>query len=96
VTGRLRVALLVAGVAALELAASPAFASTSEDGGDAGLTVVQTLLLYVATPLVAFAIIALLVLGPSMARAGSTKRDGAHGPVLGEPPHEPAPNPKHH
>jgi hypothetical protein len=76
--------------------ASPAFASTTDGGdGSAGLTVVQTLLLYVATPVVAFVVIALLVLGPSMARAGTGKRDGAHRPVLGEPPHEPAPNPHH-
>ena len=69
--------------------AGPAFASTSNDTGGAGLTVVQTLLLYVVTPIAIFTVITLLVVGPSMARASNDDTAGGTGvrePVLGESP----------
>lgn len=50
--------------------ASPAFANVRDDGEDTGqaLPIALTLLLYVVTPLLLFAIIAALVLVPSMRR----------------------------
>ncbi|WP_052866923.1 hypothetical protein [Streptomyces niger] len=60
----LRAGTITAGTALLLLMSSPAFALTRDDGDDPGpgLSVVQTLGLYVATPIVLFLIIAGLVM----------------------------------
>lgn len=87
VTSRLRAALVLGVIAAAEVVAAPAFASTSEgrDNG-VGLTVIQTVLLYLVAPVVIFGIITLLVVGPSLARATNEDKTGVHRPVLGESP----------
>ena len=62
------VALLLLGSQAL---ASPAFAATHPDDGDqtgAGLSVLQTVLIFVGIPAGLFVLIALLVSAPSIAR----------------------------
>lgn len=56
------------------MAAAPALAATSA-ADDHGLTVIETLLLFVAAPAVIFGGIVALVIGPSMARAG---HEGPH------------------
>jgi hypothetical protein len=66
------------------VAAGPALAATTA-ADDHGLTVIETLLLFVAAPAVIFGGIVLLVIGPSMARAGHEGprgRTAPHLPVL--------------
>lgn len=60
----LRAGVITAGTAAMLLMSSPAFAVAHDDGDDpgSGLSVVQTLGLFVAIPLVLFGIIAGLVM----------------------------------
>ncbi|PYC74020.1 hypothetical protein C7C46_24745 [Streptomyces tateyamensis] len=60
----LRAGAVSAAATLMMLMTSPAFALTRDDGDDPGkgLTVAQTLGLYVAAPLVAFAVIAGLVM----------------------------------
>lgn len=59
-----RAGTITAGTALMLLMSSPAFALTRDDGDDPGpgLSVIQTLGLYVATPIVLFLIIAGLVM----------------------------------
>ncbi|MCZ0972437.1 hypothetical protein ACWEQ8_18690 [Streptomyces noursei] len=59
----LRAGTITAGTALMLLMSSPAFALTRDDGDDPGpgLNVIQTLGLYVVTPIVLFLIIAGLV-----------------------------------
>ena len=71
------------------VASSVARASTTqfdEQAGE-GLTVAQTLLLYIVTPAVIFGVIALIVVGPSLGK-GARHRTGASletGPVWIDP-----------
>ena len=60
----LRAGTVTAGTALMLLMSSPAFARTRDDGDDPGpgLSVIQTLGLYVVTPIVLFLIIAGLVM----------------------------------
>ncbi|WP_329151315.1 hypothetical protein OIU91_28730 [Streptomyces sp. NBC_01456] len=60
----LRAGTITAGTALMLLMSSPAFALTRDDGDDPGpgLSVIQTLGLYVAMPIVLFLIIAGLVM----------------------------------
>ncbi|MFG2137332.1 hypothetical protein [Streptomyces sp. NPDC048650] len=60
----LRAGTVTAGTALMLLMSSPAFALTRDDGDDPGpgLSVIQTLGLYVAAPIVLFLIIAGLVM----------------------------------
>ncbi|MEW1658129.1 MULTISPECIES: hypothetical protein [unclassified Streptomyces] len=60
----LRAGTITAGTALMLLMSSPAFALTRDDGDDPGpgLSVIETLGLYVVTPLVLFLIIAGLVI----------------------------------
>lgn len=60
----MRAGVVTAGTTVMLLLASPAFALTRDDGDDpgSGLSVIQTLGLFVATPLVLFGIIAGLVI----------------------------------
>ena len=100
---------------AVALSAAPALASATvpPEGSRApeGLTVVETLGLFVLAPLAVFAIIALAVLGPSMGKGARNRRDsalesgpvwvGADGqshmdqPVLGDPG-DGSPTERHH
>jgi hypothetical protein len=66
----LRSAVLSATTALLLLPATAAFAAQPTDGDQtgSGLTVIQTLLIFVGIPAAAFVVIALLVSAPSMAR----------------------------
>ncbi|MFE0461662.1 hypothetical protein ACFW1A_20660 [Kitasatospora sp. NPDC058965] len=68
----LRAGAVSAAATLMMLMTSPAFALTRDDGDDPGqgLTVAQTLGLYVAIPLLAFAVIAGLV----MVASGSDKK----------------------
>jgi len=74
----------------LLLLAPAASASTGGPGGDetgAGLTFVQTLLLYVGAPAAIFVLIVLLVVGPSLGK-GPRHRTGAAletGPIWVDP-----------
>ncbi len=67
----LRAGTITAGVTLVLLMSSPAFALTRDDGDDPGpgLSVIQTLGLYVAAPIVLFLVIAGLVM------VGSKKSD---------------------
>jgi hypothetical protein len=78
-----RRAAVTLGVAAtaLVVAAAPALAATSATS-DHGLSVIETLLLFVAAPAVIFGGIVLLVVGPSMARAGHEGPRGRSTPRL--------------
>jgi hypothetical protein len=60
----MRVGAITAGTTLMLLMSSPAFAATRNDTGDTGqgLSVIQTLGLFVATPVALFAIIAGLVI----------------------------------
>jgi hypothetical protein len=60
----MRAGVVTAGTTLLLLVSSPAFALTRDDGDDpgSGLSVIQTLGLFVACPLVLFGIIAGLVI----------------------------------
>ncbi|MFF4606384.1 hypothetical protein ACFY12_27080 [Streptomyces sp. NPDC001339] len=60
----LRAGTITAGTALLMLISSPAFALTRDDGDDPGqgLSVIETLGLYVAAPIVLFLVIAGLVM----------------------------------
>jgi hypothetical protein len=60
----LRAGAITAGTTLMLLMSSPAFALTRDDGDDPGpgLSVIQTLGLFVATPIALFAIIAGLVI----------------------------------
>ncbi|GEB50939.1 MULTISPECIES: hypothetical protein [Streptomyces] len=60
----LRAGTVTAGVALMTLLSSPAFALTRDDGDDPGpgLSVLETLGLYVAAPIVLFLVIAGLVM----------------------------------
>lgn len=81
-------AAVSAAVVAVALGAAPALATATvppegNGGGGEGLTVIETLGLFVLVPLAIFAIIALAVLGPSLGR-GARHRTGApldSGPV---------------
>ncbi|PBC82432.1 hypothetical protein SAMN05428945_2984 [Streptomyces sp. 2224.1] len=66
----LRAGTITAGTALMLLMSSPAFALTRDDGDDPGpgLSVIQTLGLYVAAPLVLFLIIAGLVVAGDKSR----------------------------
>ncbi|MFF8785562.1 hypothetical protein [Streptomyces sp. NPDC015125] len=66
----LRAGTITAGTALMLLMSSPAFALTRDDGDDPGpgLSVIQTLGLYVAAPLVLFLIIAGLVVAGDKTR----------------------------
>lgn len=65
-----RAGVVGAATAALLLVTSPVFALTRDDGDDpgSGLSVAQTLGLFVGIPLLAFAVICALVLLPSMGK----------------------------
>jgi len=65
-----RAGVVTAGTALMLLMSSPAFALTHDDGDDpgSGLSVIQTLGLFVATPLVLFGIIAGLVMATDKSR----------------------------
>ncbi|GAU68160.1 hypothetical protein SSP35_06_02480 [Streptomyces sp. NBRC 110611] len=71
----LRAGTITAGTALLMLISSPAFALTRDDGDDPGpgLSVIETLGLYVAAPIVLFLVIAGLVMvgDKSRKQAGS-------------------------
>ncbi|MGH3325853.1 MAG: hypothetical protein ACRDOV_15725 [Streptomyces sp.] len=60
----LRAGTVAAGVTLMLLASSPAFALDRDDGDDPGpgLSVIETLGLYVATPIALFLIISVLVM----------------------------------
>ncbi|MEU6326801.1 MULTISPECIES: hypothetical protein [unclassified Streptomyces] len=66
----LRAGTITAGTALMLLMSSPAFALTRDDGDDPGpgLSVIQTLGLYVAAPIVLFLIIAGLVVAGDKSR----------------------------
>lgn len=66
----LRAGTITAGTALMLLMSSPAFALTRDDGDDPGpgLSVIQTLGLYVAAPIVLFLIIAGLVMAGDKTR----------------------------
>ncbi|MFJ9468402.1 hypothetical protein [Streptomyces caniferus] len=66
----LRAGTITAGTALMLLMSSPAFALTRDDGDDPGpgLSVIQTLGLYVAAPIVLFLIIAGLVVAGDKTR----------------------------
>lgn len=66
----LRAGTITAGTALMLLMSSPAFALTRDDGDDPGpgLSVIQTLGLYVAAPIVLFLIIAGLVIAGDKTR----------------------------
>lgn len=66
----LRAGTITAGTALLLLMSSPAFALTRDDGDDPGpgLSVVETLGLYVALPIVLFLVIAGLVIAGDKSR----------------------------
>lgn len=66
----LRAGAVAAGTITMLLVSSPAFALTRDDGDDpgSGLSVAETLGLYVGLPLLAFAAIAGLVMLPSMGK----------------------------
>ncbi|MEU4092960.1 hypothetical protein [Streptomyces sp. NPDC026673] len=70
----LRAGAVTAGTALMLLMSSPAFANTRDDGDDpgSGLSVLQTLGLYVALPIVLFLVIA----GAVMATDKSRKTQG--------------------
>lgn len=65
-----RAGVITAGTTLMLLLSSPAFAVTRDDGDDpgSGLSVVQTLGLFVATPLVLFGIIAGVVIATDKTR----------------------------
>ncbi|GCD37600.1 hypothetical protein OEIGOIKO_05399 [Streptomyces chrestomyceticus JCM 4735] len=69
----LRAGTITAGTALMLLMSSPAFALTRDDGDDPGpgLSVVQTLGLYVAAPIVLFLVIAGLVMAGDKSRKQS-------------------------
>ena len=72
-TTRRLIAILVATGVALPLGwaiASPALAAVPDDGDDpgAGLSALETILIYVGVPTALFLLIALLVMAPSIAR----------------------------
>lgn len=69
----LRAGTVTAGTALMLLMSSPAFALTRDDGDDPGpgLSVIQTLGLYVATPVVLFLVIAGLVIVGDKSRKSS-------------------------
>ncbi len=71
----LRAGAVSAAATLMMLMSSPAFALTRDDGDDPGkgLSVAQTLGLYVAIPLVLFAVIAGLVMLPSVLNKGKKK-----------------------
>ncbi|ARH91247.1 hypothetical protein [Streptomyces sp. MOE7] len=73
----LRAGTVTAGTALMLLMSSPAFALTRDDGDDPGpgLSVIQTLGLYVAAPLVLFLVIAGLVVLSDKSRK-QTKSQG--------------------
>ncbi len=73
----LRAGTITAGTALMLLMSSPAFALTRDDGDDPGpgLSVIQTLGLYVAAPLVLFLVIAGLVVLSDKSRK-QTKSQG--------------------
>ncbi|MFE0378220.1 hypothetical protein ACFW1M_22125 [Streptomyces inhibens] len=66
----LRAGFITAGTALMLLMSSPAFALTPDDGDDPGpgLSVIQTLGLYVAAPIVLFLVIAGLVVAGDKSR----------------------------
>ncbi|MFD8072044.1 hypothetical protein ACFV3E_05255 [Streptomyces sp. NPDC059718] len=66
----LRAGAVTAGTALMLLMSSPAFANTRDDGDDpgSGLSVLQTLGLYVALPIVLFLVIAGLVVATDKSR----------------------------
>ena len=66
----LRAGTITAGTALMLLMSSPAFALTRDDGDDPGpgLSVIETLGLYVAAPLVLFLVIAGLVMAGDKSR----------------------------
>lgn len=66
----LRAGAVTAGTALMLLMSSPAFANTRDDGDDpgSGLSVLQTLGLYVALPIVLFLVIAGLVMATDKSR----------------------------
>jgi hypothetical protein len=72
----LRAGTITAGTALMLLMSSPAFALTRDDGDDPGpgLSVIETLGLYVAAPLVLFFVIAgLVVAGDKSRKPAKTK-----------------------
>lgn len=73
----LRAGAVCAGVALCTLAASPALAYEHQTGDDPGpgLTALQTIGLYVVIPVLVFAIIALLVYAPSLAKGPKYRPD---------------------
>ncbi|AOP45828.1 hypothetical protein ACH4Q6_12650 [Streptomyces lydicus] len=73
----LRAGTITAGTALMLLMSSPAFALTRDDGDDPGpgLSVIQTLGLYVAAPIVLFLVIAGLVVLSDKSRK-QTKSQG--------------------
>ncbi|MDX2649832.1 hypothetical protein OG937_28245 [Streptomyces sp. NBC_00510] len=66
----LRAGAVTAGTALMLLMSSPAFANTRDDGDDpgSGLSVLQTLGLYVALPIALFLVIAGLVVATDKSR----------------------------
>ncbi|MEU7178504.1 hypothetical protein ACWIG3_07980 [Streptomyces celluloflavus] len=72
----LRAGTITAGTALMLLMSSPAFALTRDDGDDPGpgLSVLETLGLYVAAPIVLFLVIAgLVMLGDKSRKQAKTK-----------------------
>ncbi|MEW9518718.1 hypothetical protein [Streptomyces tubercidicus] len=72
----LRAGTITAGTALMLLMSSPAFALTRDDGDDPGpgLSVIETLGLYVALPIVLFLVIAgLVMLGDKSRKQAGTK-----------------------
>ncbi|MFH8573136.1 hypothetical protein [Streptomyces sp. NPDC017993] len=72
----LRAGTITAGTALMLLMSSPAFALTRDDGDDPGpgLSVIETLGLYVAAPLVLFLVIAgLVMVGDKSDKPAKTK-----------------------
>ncbi|REK84973.1 hypothetical protein DY245_40280 [Streptomyces inhibens] len=73
----LRAGFITAGTALMLLMSSPAFALTPDDGDDPGpgLSVIQTLGLYVAAPIVLFLVIAGLVVAGDKSRKQAKPKD---------------------
>lgn len=71
-----RAGVITAGTTLMLLMSSPAFAGTSDDGADPGpgLSVVQTLGLFVLAPIVLFAIIAGVVMATDKTRKQQQER----------------------
>lgn len=71
-----RAGVITAGTTLMLLMSSPAFAVTRDDGDDpgSGLSVVETLGLFVLTPIVLFAIIAGVVIATDKTRKQEQKR----------------------